>query len=880
MKKLLILLFVTIVCLQIFAIPANPKPVTITQSNGEELTLVIRGDEYIKWAETLDGYTLLIDSESNFCYAQLNDSGDLEPSNIIATEIENRPHAVSVWLQNINKKLFYSDSQVYYYMQLREINEMEIEKTRGGTIGINKVPVILMGFTDRPFRKTAADFDMIFNQINYTDNGFRGSMKDFFLESSYNKLEVQCSIFGPYIAPQTAVWYAYKAPNGSNPRYHIFAQDAIKAAINAGVNFSEFTVEGGNQIEGLYCIYAGYDESNGGKDCIWAHAQLSFNWNYGGFLFKRYAASSELRGTSGTTISNIGTFCHEYGHVLGALDYYDTNYGTWGEYDGTGYWDLQASGAHNDNSRNPAHPNPRSKVYTYGWATAIELNTPQRCTIPVSRTYDNAFYRINTPKSNEYFIIENKTQQGFDSNIPGKNLLIYRCTDVYEANHGGTNPAVYPQNMTSYQRFYPVSANAKVKVPEFGTNKQSQYGSINSSLCTWPQNNQLAFTNTSTPAMVTWDGTSVNKPITNIQVFEDYITFNFMGGGNKSNFHVFLPAYYGCKITPQSGSISPVNEGGSFSFKLELLPSHNKSILVVTANKDTLKPAAGIYTISNIKADQIVRISGLKFNTFPVTVTVGANGTITPNGDVQVNEGGMQTFEIKADIGYSIDKVVVDGVDKGKITSHTFVNVNEPHAISATFKKGDIYTINTSIQEAYFETVQGIPTEKVEAVVSSSDIIGDVTITAPNRFQISGDNGKNWQQAFKVVKNKLPYTFWIRFYPSWGSSNAGTFNEVLKLLSTDAYAEIKLTGLSHLGIDDNALENTIIIYPNPTTGKLKIESGALRIEKIEICDIFGKIVLSNSSFYQELDISYLSTGVYIMNIHTDKGIVHKKVVKE
>jgi len=87
-----------------------------------------------------------------------------------------------------------------------------------------------------------------------------------------------------------------------------------------------------------------------------------------------------------------------------------------------------------------------------------------------------------------------------------------------------------------------------------------------------------------------------------------------------------------------------------------------------------------------------------------------------------------------------------------------------------------------------------------------------------------------------------------------------------------------------IGINDIVNENAITIFPNPTTGKLRIENGELKIEKIELFDLAGKIILSHplitSSSHQELDMTNLSAGIYLITIHTEKGIVHKKVVKE
>jgi len=895
MKRLLSLLIVSMVCLQIFAVPANPNPVTVPQPNGEEVTLIMQGDEFINWAVTLDGYTLLVNSDFYWSYAQLDVFGDLKPSTFTATEIETRSPEVIAWLQTINKGLFYSEEQVYHYMQLREIIETETEKgdfTKA--TGEYKLLVILAQFPEgdgqtnqctsqtpkRSMTKTQDDFNLLLNQIAYTTGKITGSMKDYYLETSYNKLDVQCSIVGPYTLQNCAQYYAYTAPNGSNPFYNTFARHSIAAAFEDGVDFSQF-VTTGNRIPSVYIIYAGFDKSNGCASCIWAHAQQQFNYNYGGFIFQAYACSSELEGTAGTTMAGIGTICHEFGHALGAPDYYDTNYEIGGQYEGTGYWDIMASGTHNNGGNTPATHNPRTKVETYKWATAIELNTPQKVTVPIGRIYENAYFKINTSVSGEYFIIENKMREGSDIHIPGDNLLIYRCTEPYSANGNTTSP----------QRFYPVSANAPVAVPTSGSNSQSQYGSINAASASWPGSlKKTSFSNTSIPAMITWANQPVNKPITNIVVHGDYITFDFMGGGPKSNFHVFLPAYYGCMVTPQAGSISPVNAGGSFSFKVDLLPSHNKSDLKVTANNIELTPSGNVYTISGIQEDKIVRIEGLAFNSFPITATASANGVIVPEGIVSVNTGGIQSFEIMPENGCSIDKVVVDGENMGIINSYTFRNVLEPHTISAIFKLGGQYTINTSVDSLYFETYAGIPSQIQEVIISSPDVIANISAASTSvYFQIS-NNGNQWYSSFIIQRSQLPYKMYVRFYPRWWGDD-GIFDGKITLKSTEAYKEIKLRGVSVLGIDDQDNDQGIVIYPNPTTGELRIRiadqarnDSELGIKGIEIFDVYGKKHDStNAQKHEEeivINISHLSAGMYFVQITTKTGTITKKVVKE
>ena len=72
---------------------------------------------------------------------------------------------------------------------------------------------------------------------------------------------------------------------------------------------------------------------------------------------------------------------------------------------------------------------------------------------------------------------------------------------------------------------------------------------------------------------------------------------------------------------------------------------------------------------------------------YKITVTEGKNGSITPNGVVKVEKGEDQTFKIKAEKGYEIADILVDGKSVGAVAKYTFKNVKEKHTIEATFKK-------------------------------------------------------------------------------------------------------------------------------------------------------------------------------------------------
>ncbi len=77
-------------------------------------------------------------------------------------------------------------------------------------------------------------------------------------------------------------------------------------------------------------------------------------------------------------MTNIGVICHEFGHILGSPDFYDTNYEIVGSYDGTGQWDLMASGSWNGNGAIPPHQNGYIKTMIYNWAPLVTLEEPDK----------------------------------------------------------------------------------------------------------------------------------------------------------------------------------------------------------------------------------------------------------------------------------------------------------------------------------------------------------------------------------------------------------------------------------------------------------------------------------------------------------------------
>jgi len=84
-----------------------------------------------------------------------------------------------------------------------------------------------------------------------------------------------------------------------------------------------------------------------------------------------------------------------------------------------------------------------------------------------------------------------------------------------------------------------------------------------------------------------------------------------------------------------------------------------------------------------------------------------------------------------------------------------------------------------------------------------------------------------------------------------------------------------------LGVDDLTLHNEITIYPNPVKSILTINNNSpAHLKRITFYDVLGKIVLQKENPQSKVSIDDLNIGLYLLKIDTDKGAVHKTILKK
>ena len=505
-KKLLfpiLLLTHLFVSIEAYAVSAYPYKVIVDTENGKTAEIYMRGDEYQKFAVTPDGYTLLNDS-NGWWYATHSEEGFAVKSEFKLMSVDDETEELKKFKSTCPKGIV---PQRTDFFAINKTLGQRKAKVVGPVVGERKALVVLMQFRDLSFKKTREDFVDLFNKLDYHENNVTGSVRDYYRWASQGQLDYVSDVFGPYTSQNSMSYY------GNEDEQTV--ELCVEAVLNLpdSVDFSQYDNDGDGLVDNIHIIFAGYGEEAGASaDAIWSHEyprRIALKKQVG-YSFAGYSCTPELRGNRGSRMSHIGVVCHELGHALGAMDYYDTNYDTGGEFVGTGQWDIMANGSWNDDGQSPANFNPYVRCTIFGWNTQEVLENNQQIVMPrmeIDNAEQSIVYRINTGSEGDYFLLENRQQYKFDVSLPGAGLMIYHVHPNLE-RYRLTNTI----NATHPQGFYPVCAS-------YSEPNRKNYGEINSGGCPFPGNNRIrSFSPYSSPAAVAWNGSQAKVSITNISM--------------------------------------------------------------------------------------------------------------------------------------------------------------------------------------------------------------------------------------------------------------------------------------------------------------------------------------------------------------------------
>jgi len=420
------------------AVPASAvlvenAPITLTQPDGQVLTVFLTGDEFHHRVYDKAGYTIVKDPASGFYVYAAKEQGRLVPGALVAGLDDPAKAKLEPGL----------DDDPNILRQAREaLPYMAGQGAKTPSIGAINNLVVFISFADQTeFTDSLSKngYDRTFND----SLGATNSLRNYFYEASYQKLTVRSTLY-PISSDTFVVSYkdgynrsyycpydSITAPDGytgdpiNSPeitaREHTLLKNAvaaIAAAVPAGLNID---VDADGYVDNLCFVIRG-------STTAWATLLWSHRWAL-------YSQSAYINGKRVWDYNfqmqsqfNVAVLCHEMGHSVGYPDLYHYYYGT--SLSPTGIWDIMCS-----TPNPPPHSSSYMKYYYTNWIDSLpEITTAGTYWLkPLASDPGNCCYKIASPNSvSEYYVVEYRRRMGiYENSLYGSGLLVYRINGIF-----------------------------------------------------------------------------------------------------------------------------------------------------------------------------------------------------------------------------------------------------------------------------------------------------------------------------------------------------------------------------------------------------------------------------------------------------------------
>lgn len=630
------------------AIRARRGIMTETQADGSTIDIRILGDEHFHVTTTSDGYPL-VEEDGIYYYATTDSEGRLVASTLKAQNPSARSLESQLFLSTIDKSKVMAETVASRRQRNASRANAAINRAPANMLtttfpghGEQKVLVILAEYSDVKF--SISDpfgyFNSMLNEEGFTGEGATGSARDYFLASSAGQFSPIFDVYGPVTLPNNRTYYGRNNIYGDDDKAHEMIIHACDILKKEGVDFTQYDRDDDGIIDNVYLFYAGRGEATGGgKNTVWPHAwEIWAGANethiYDGKRLDHYACSNELLDSRGT-VDGIGTFCHEFSHVLGLPDLYYTGDGDYEEYCTPDTWSILDYGPYNNNSRTPPLYSSFERM-SMGWLTPVKISRAANMTLtPIA---DNIAYMVETDKENEFFLFENRQTSGWDKYLEGSGMLVWHID--YNSSLWHDNEV---NNTANHQNVDVVEATARTDYQAAASDAFPGPGKVTS------------FTYSTTPRFASWSGKNPGFPITGIALAANgNVTFKAAEGA----------ALYIAAPTPLKASEI---ESGSFTANWESVADAERYLITLTdetSGKTLLTNVdagtSGCHTITGLTPD----------NTYSYTVrSVGNTVVSSPSAKMTVTTSDLSdidsvTIDRKGEISVRDRHIIISGSEE------------------------------------------------------------------------------------------------------------------------------------------------------------------------------------------------------------------------
>ena len=485
---------------------------TVTQPDGTTLRIQKTGDEHRHLTLTEDGI-VLYERDGEFTYAVPGETGQPVSTGVKARNAEVRTvadRAVVVTLDDfVERAATLSATAVPLTRKVAQSGMGLCDKTypvRGDVRSL----VILVEYADVKFTldNPGQYFTDMLTKPGFDEYGGTGSALDYFTENSAGLFTPQFDVYGPIKLKHERKYYGGNSPwTGEDMRPEEMIIEACEQ-LDSIVDFNLYDTNGDRLIDNIFVFYAGQGEASyGPAESVWPHSWdvrgTGTTYKFDGVTLATYGCTNEweLNRPDG-----VGTFVHEFSHVMGLPDLYDTN----GILTCTpGAWSVLDYGPYNNDGCTP----PNYGAYernALGWIEPLMLDREMDVTLP--EISQNVFGLMTTDKETEFYLFENRQQIGWDKYLPGHGMLIWHVD--YSSPRVFANNEV--NNSRNHQYVDIVEANG-------AANSNSLYSQ---SRYTFPGPlNKTSISGTTTPALKSWAGKPLDLSVTDIAENAGLITF-------------------------------------------------------------------------------------------------------------------------------------------------------------------------------------------------------------------------------------------------------------------------------------------------------------------------------------------------------------------
>ena len=294
--------------------------------------------------------------------------------------------------------------------------------------------VILVSYKDLAFKQTNEAMTAWAMGETYTYNGATGSIHQYFYDQSWGQYDMEIDVYGPVTVSHNASYYGSNDWNGDDQHPDELVKEACQLAHNeCGADFSKYDSDNDGKVDCVVILYAGKGEADGGaSSTIWPH---QYELSYTGMAFQldgktvdHYCCLNEIDGQTGKRCG-IGTFCHEFSHVMGLPDFYATNQAS---HRTLGSWDIMDYGPYNNNGNTPPNYSAYERWFM-GWIEPTLLNTACSVTLPALQDSKAAclitengqgISDILLPLPSTFYLLENRQKKGWDAYIKSSGMMI------------------------------------------------------------------------------------------------------------------------------------------------------------------------------------------------------------------------------------------------------------------------------------------------------------------------------------------------------------------------------------------------------------------------------------------------------------------------